>query len=339
SRFLGDRLTVVWHAGEPLVLPPAYYAEAFDTIERLRPPGLALDHSFQSNGTRLTEAWVDFIKARQIRIGLSIDGPAWLHDAHRRSRSGRGSHAAAMAAAARLRAAAVDFHVIAVLTATALRHPEALFAFFHENGLHRLGFNVEEIEAAHSDSSLAGAGATTAYQAFLRRFIACNEATGWPIDLREASAFVAQALGPPRAGPDNMQVEPLRILSVDARGNLSGFSPELLGAAAQGYDDFLFGNIHDISLETALTGPRFTRLRDEIAAGVARCRASCPYFTLCGGGAPSNKFFETGRLDSTETLYCRLTKQATAEVMLDELEAAFGIAGCDGDLARPAASG
>ncbi|HMB75648.1 MAG TPA: radical SAM protein, partial [Kiloniellaceae bacterium] len=69
SRFLGDRLTVVWHAGEPLVLPPAYYAEAFQAIERLRPPGLILDHSFQSNGTLLNDTWVDFIKTRQIRVG------------------------------------------------------------------------------------------------------------------------------------------------------------------------------------------------------------------------------------------------------------------------------
>jgi uncharacterized protein len=29
---LGDELTVVWHAGEPLVLPPAWYEEAFAVL-------------------------------------------------------------------------------------------------------------------------------------------------------------------------------------------------------------------------------------------------------------------------------------------------------------------
>lgn len=31
-------LTVIWHAGEPLVLPPSYYQAAFEAIEALRPP-------------------------------------------------------------------------------------------------------------------------------------------------------------------------------------------------------------------------------------------------------------------------------------------------------------
>lgn len=35
SRFVNSQVTVVWHAGEPLVLPISYYAEAFENIERL----------------------------------------------------------------------------------------------------------------------------------------------------------------------------------------------------------------------------------------------------------------------------------------------------------------
>jgi hypothetical protein len=34
------QVTVIWHAGEPLVVPPAFYREAFATIERLRPPSV-----------------------------------------------------------------------------------------------------------------------------------------------------------------------------------------------------------------------------------------------------------------------------------------------------------
>ncbi len=37
-------LTVIWHAGEPLVVPVAFYQEAFATIEALRPRSLALRH-------------------------------------------------------------------------------------------------------------------------------------------------------------------------------------------------------------------------------------------------------------------------------------------------------
>jgi uncharacterized protein len=230
-----------------------------------------------------------------------------------------------MKAVGRLQKAGVDFHVITVLTADSLAHPHDIFEFFRDHRMHHIGFNVEEIEANNASSSLEQPDAVESYKVFLRAFLARNKAAGNPIELREASALLALVLGGPGLGHDNMQCEALRILCVDAEGNLSGFSPELLGVKAEGYDDFLFGNLHDLSLEDAIASPSFQRMQREILAGVERCRSDCSYFSVCGGGAPGNKFFENGSFDTTETLYCRLTKQAVTDVMLDELEELFEI--------------
>ena len=327
SPYVGERITVVWHAGEPLVLPVTYYEEAFSIIDRLCPDDVAIDHSFQSNGLLLTLAWVDFIKQRRIRIGLCIDGPDWLHDQHRKTRSGKGTHDVCMKAVGRLQKAGVDFHVITVLTADSLAHPQEIFEFFRDHRMHHIGFNVEEIEADNVTSSLEQPDAVERYKVFLRAFLARNKAAGNPIELREASALLALVLGPAGLGPDNIQCEALRILCVDAEGNLSGFLPELLGVKAEGYDDFLFGNLHDLSLDDAVASSSFQRMQREILAGVERCRSDCSYFSVCGGGAPGNKFFENGSFDTTETQYCRLTKQAVTDVMLNELEDLFEITG------------
>ena len=69
-----------------------------------------------------------------------------------------------------------------------------------------------------------------------------------------------------------------------------------------------------------LASPRFGRLEDEVARGVAMCRDSCAYFPYCGGGAAANKYFENGTFASTETLFCRLHKKACLDVSLDFLE-------------------
>ncbi|MDF2973971.1 MAG: putative arylsulfatase regulatory protein, partial [Microvirga sp.] len=45
----------------------------------------------------------------------------------------------------------------------------------------------------------------------------------------------------------------------------------------------------------------------------------------CGGGAPANKLFENGDFATTETLYCRLTKQTLLEVVLADLERSLGL--------------
>ena len=75
STFLSGHLTVLWHAGEPLVPGVAYYKNAFGIIDRLKPPGLAISHSIQTNATLLNRQWIDFLRAHDVRVGTSIDGP------------------------------------------------------------------------------------------------------------------------------------------------------------------------------------------------------------------------------------------------------------------------
>ena len=48
SGWLGDCLSVVWHAGEPLVLPVAFYRNALRIIDGLKPAEVLVTHSFQT---------------------------------------------------------------------------------------------------------------------------------------------------------------------------------------------------------------------------------------------------------------------------------------------------
>src|SRR5271154_7023305 len=40
SGWSSPQLTVIWHAGEPLVLPVSYYEQAFQAIDAIRPESL-----------------------------------------------------------------------------------------------------------------------------------------------------------------------------------------------------------------------------------------------------------------------------------------------------------
>ena len=112
SEHVAGQVTVLWHAGEPLTLPPDWYRAALAVAEKWRPPDLQVDYHFQSNGILLDDRWINFLSLPSIRIELSIDGPAWLHDSHRRTRRGDGTHHRAMQGLNRLRAAGLPFHVI-----------------------------------------------------------------------------------------------------------------------------------------------------------------------------------------------------------------------------------
>src|SRR5262249_33497154 len=72
--------TLLWHAGEPMVLPASFYEQATELLERQNNSGFEVVQSFQTNATLLDVDWCDFIKRHNVHVGVSVDGPAFLHD-------------------------------------------------------------------------------------------------------------------------------------------------------------------------------------------------------------------------------------------------------------------
>lgn len=312
-----DALTIVWHGGEPMTLPPDWYARAFALLED--ETGRTWRHAFQTNAVGVDDRWIALFRDWRVQLGVSLDGPAHLHDAMRKTRGGAGSHALTMAGIARLQAAGLPFHIISVLTAPALAAADELFAFFAAHGLRDLAFNIEETEGGHADSSMTGDMAA-AYARFLRRFLARMRHADPPMRLREQEGVRGLIATPRAQRGHNPQTTPLEVVSVAADGGLSTFSPELLGVPAPRFDDFIFGNVLRDGLEDMLRNPAFLRLHGEIRAGIAACAARCAHFEVCGGGAPANKYFELGDCTGTETTYCRLTVKTALDAILSSLE-------------------
>ncbi len=234
--------TVVWHAGEPLVMPPAFYAEAFAIAARHNRAGYPLVHSYQTNATLLDEAWCDFIRRHDIRIGVSLDGPAFLHDRQRVTRRGRGTHQRVMEGVARLRRHRIPFHVITVLTLDALDYPDELYAFYVEHGIERVGFNIEEIEGPHRQSSLSAPGAEQRFRQFLSRFYdLATRGRGRPCACVSSIRCWGRSFTAEQRRRATHETAPFAILSVDYRGNFGSFSPELLGLPSRHYGEFLLG--------------------------------------------------------------------------------------------------
>jgi uncharacterized protein len=306
-----------WHSGEPLSVGVAQFAALLEAVERARPAALQVEQIIQTNATLIDPQWCALFKQWGITIGVSIDGPARFHDAHRKQRNGAGTFAAAMRGVALLREADVPFSVIVVLTEDSIAEPEALFDFFAEHEMFDIGFNIEETEGAHTNDDRARAALPQAYKSFLTRFIARAAETGAPFHVREFESALARMT---QSGARNDQVEPLGIISIDVSGRLSTFSPELLGMSHPAYGDFAFGNACDEAFETIRARIGASDAYRDIQAGRSACAAHCGYFQICGGGAPSNKLYENGGFTTTDTLYCRAIVQASADVAMRALD-------------------
>jgi uncharacterized protein len=165
-----------------------------------------------------------------------------------------------------------------------------------------------------------------AYYRFLSEFWRLSAAGPGKISfIREIEHAIQQVIRPADAPFHNQLVEPFAITSMDWAGNISTFSPELLGLKNSNYENFFLGNINRDLLVDLPRRPNFTRMLADIQAGVEMCRERCEYFSVCGGGEPVNKLAENGSFASTETTYCRLTKMRATDLVLDALERAPSI--------------
>ncbi len=327
-------LTVIWHAGEPLVLPTSYYQAAFEAIEALRPSAIQLHHSIQSNGMLINHDWCDFIKKWRIGVGVSVDGPQHLHDANRVTRASKGTFDRTIAGIRLLRRENVPFHVITVLSEKSMLAPDELLDFYVSEGIDDVCFNVEESEGTYVSGLLSSGNAAASFRHFLDRFWTLSRKSTRIQFIREIDGMIPRIFRPEQSRAENAQVEPFGMVNVDCHGNVSSFSPELLGYKSAEYNDYILGNILTESLEEMLRSPAMQAMKRDISAGVEMCRKECDYFSVCGGGAPVNKLAENGSFASSRTAFCSLVQIVPTDLILQALERLEG--GIEGAIARGA---
>ena len=313
-------LTVIWHAGEPLVMPVAYYEDAFSLIASLCPPGIEVRHAIQTNGMLIDAKWCALFRRWEVGVGVSIDGPREIHDANRVTRQGRGTYDKTVAGIRCLIDEGIPFHVISVLSGPALRAPEEMLAFYREVGITDVCFNVEESEGDHVSELFREENAEARFRTFLSTFWRKSRESAGIRFLREIDGMLTRILRPDEAAGENSQVQPFGMINVDCHGNVSSFSPELLGLKNADYGDFIVGNIHTDSLEAMRQSDAMRAMHRDIAAGVAACKAECAYFAVCGGGSPINKLTENGSFATTRTSFCDLVQKVPTDLILEALD-------------------
>jgi uncharacterized protein len=136
------KVTVTFFGGEPLLEMPVIRATIAYAEAATAAAGKKVDFSLTTNGTLLDDATIDFLDVHRVGITISLDGPAALHDRHRRTRGGQGSHALAAAGARRLLARPRARRAGARVTlAAGCTDVATIHAYLHEElGFDEIGF-------------------------------------------------------------------------------------------------------------------------------------------------------------------------------------------------------
>ncbi len=137
-----QQMTLIFHGGEPMLLGRdrlTRFAERARKVLGKQLDGLAM----QTNGTLIDAEWLKTIRTCQIQVGVSLDGPAPIHDANRLDFAGRGSHAAATRALQMLQDGGMSPSVLCVVSPGA--SGSEIYRHFRSLGLLEMDFLLPDV--------------------------------------------------------------------------------------------------------------------------------------------------------------------------------------------------
>ena len=333
----GDEVVFSWQGGEPTVMGLPFFERVVELQARYRRPGQRVENDLQTNGLLLDAEWVAFLKQHGFVVGLSIYGPAYLHDRYRPSKGGGPTHAKVMQAAARLRRASVPFAALCVVNREVAQRPLEVYRFLaDEVGSWRIQFTpcVEpRTFADRAPALLPAAQMPIVGSERTRPGHPLSIVTDWSVDARDWGSFLctvwdewlARDFG--RIHVNHFETAVAQSLGMPAQMCTS--APICGKALAVEHDGRLYSCDHFVYPEYELG--RIDEVhegdlafsRRQVEFGTAKhdrlptyCR-ECPSLKLCWGECPKNRLLRTPDGDGGLNFLCEGLKAFYARVERD----------------------
>lgn len=332
EQLLSTEVVVIWHSGEPLVLPVNYYIEAVEGILEFckqKAPEISVKFDFQTNATLINDNWCDFFEKYLdiINLGVSCDGPQKLHDAFRIDWKSRGAYERARDGMNALESRKIPYNLIAVVSKKTMVNVEEFFSYFlnHRKVVTDFHFNIlaspvntaEELDYSEDDRQM--------YYSFYRKmfeFWTKNESAGRYLPIRNFTQTL-QRLASYEDTTNNTDFvkessAPLKSLNMDVEGNITTFYAGLdIGTEVNRYGDnqgLGLGNIQTKSLVDMLSSVKLAKIVNDFNKCHLNCESECDYYSVCPGG------FELLQLsrNKVETTECVIHVKTLTDAVIDE---------------------
>lgn len=128
-----DHVLFTWQGGEPLLAGRKFFEKAF-ALQSQYANGKVIENAIQTNATLIDDKWCELFLKHKILLGVSIDGPAQMHDKYRHSKKGGGSHSEVMQGIELLKKHGVEFNTLTCINESNYRHPLEVYKFLKDIG-------------------------------------------------------------------------------------------------------------------------------------------------------------------------------------------------------------
>ena len=107
-------IAFAWHGGEPLLAGKEFFRKAV-ALQQKYGEGRTIENSIQTNGLLIDDEWCQIFRDNNFLVGVSIDGPESIHDAHRVDVGGQPTFARVMKGIERLYRNRVEYNTLTTI--------------------------------------------------------------------------------------------------------------------------------------------------------------------------------------------------------------------------------
>lgn len=294
-------VTFTWQGGEPTLMGLDFFEQVLYYQRKYRGTK-KIDNAFQTNGTKLTEDWCRFFKKHDFLVGISIDGPADIHDKYRKFKTGKPSHEEVMKAIRLLRRFRVEFNTLSVVNDANANRGVEVYRFLKKIGSGFMQF-IPVVERRADQPSETG------LTLIPPGFAGPARITDWSVRARQYGRFMISIFDEwIRNDVGKVFVQLFDVTLANWVGALPGLCvfAETCGEAAvmehNGdvyscdhfvYPEFFLGNIKQTPLADMMASGRQIQFGKDKRDLLPRYCLACPVRFACHGGCPKGRIIET----------------------------------------------
>ncbi len=278
----GPAVTITWHGGEPMLAGLDFYRDAVRAEQELLPPGMECWNNLQTNGLLLDEAWCRFLAEHRFDVGVSIDGPAFIHDRYRKDAAGGGTYDRVVRGIRLLQAHGIQPDLLCTVTADTARDGVLVYQALRDLGTGWMQF-IPIVRRDGQGRVTEDSVSPGQYGEFLMDVF-----SRWifhDLDKTEVQLFseMALVLSGKEANLCWMRETCGRVPVIETDGGVYACDHFVR-------PEYRIGSVAEDDLRTLVSSPRQVHFGSGKKDGLtAACRA-CPWLFLCGGGCPKDRF-------------------------------------------------
>ena len=296
-----QHVSFAWQGGEPTLLGVPFFERVLE-LQRKYADGKMIDNAFQTNGTLLDDAWGEFLARNKFLIGLSIDGPAEIHDAYRVDKGGQPTFTRVMRGLDILKKHGVEFNTLTVINRKNSYHARQVYRFLKEIGSKYLQFIpiVEQVAAQPDPNGLV------LLKPYARQQTTVSEWSVEPLQFGKFLSAVFDEWVLSDVGQVFVQIFDVALESWSGLPQtLCVFAPQCGKALAVEHngdlyscDHFVYpenklGNIMERAMSGLVKSPQQTRFGNAKETALPSDCKTCDVRFACNGECPKHRFTTT----------------------------------------------